>query len=354
MKKSNIDVKKLCVRTDTLLKEILTILVQTAAQIVIVINRENQLLGTITDGDIRRGLLKGLTLESRATEFMNSKPRTALSSISSRKIKKIFYSEPIRQLPLLDHQQRVVDIAFLKHFLKETKKDTPVVIMAGGFGKRLLPLTKNTPKPMLQVGDKPLLKTIIENLKEQGFCNIILSLNYLGDEIEHCFGNGQDFGVNIEYLYETKPLGTAGALSQLKARADSSFLVMNGDILTNFNFSDLLHYHAEERGIATICVREYDIQIPFGVAELDGQYLRRMVEKPTHSFLVNAGIYLLDRAVLNYIPEEQFYDMTELMRDLLDNRKCVACFHLREYWIDIGRLEQLEQAKREYKHHFGA
>lgn len=340
--------KDICVRPNDSLEHIITILDETARQIVLVVDEDYKLVGTVTDGDVRRALLKGLGLSSPAHEIMNANPLVEKEGVNDVHINRKLQQNYIKQLPIVNFKGQIVDIYFLKDSFKDVERQTPVVIMAGGFGKRLMPLTKNIPKPLLKVGGKPILHTIVESLKEQGYTNIYLSINYLGEEIEDYFGNGETFGVTIQYIREKKPMGTAGILRKLSTTIDKPFIVMNGDILTKIDFDNLMQYHVESEGAATLCVREYDITIPFGVVEFDEQHLKKMIEKPIQKFHVNAGIYVLEPSTLSYIPEDSFYNMPEFLCVLIANDYNVSCFHLREYWIDIGRLDQLEKAQDEY------
>ena len=220
--------------------------------------------------------------------------------------------------------------------------------MVGGLGTRLRPLTENTPKPMLKVGDKPILETIIENFAKYGFVNITLSVNYKSNIIKSYFGNGSEFGVNIDYIEEQKRLGTAGALSLLTNKPTEPFFVMNGDLLTNVNFEHLLDFHMQNNSNATMCVREYEQQVPFGVVNIEDGKIKSIQEKPTNKFFVSAGIYLLSPEVLDLIPNNEYYDMPILFDELIRNNKNVVSFPLREYWLDIGRIEEYQKANEEY------
>jgi NDP-sugar pyrophosphorylase family protein len=220
--------------------------------------------------------------------------------------------------------------------------------MAGGLGTRLRPLTDDIPKPLLKVGNKPILETIIRNFAEHGFVNITISLNYKGDMIKDYFGDGSDFGVNIDYVEENKRLGTAGALSLLKENPHEPFFVMNGDLLTDVNFSHLLDFHSFGNSTATMCVREYEYQVPYGVIQTKDSDITSIVEKPIQKFFVNAGIYVLSPSVFNDIPENEFFDMPTLFNILIEKQKKVSSFPIHEYWLDIGRMSDFEQAQSEY------
>jgi NDP-sugar pyrophosphorylase family protein len=226
--------------------------------------------------------------------------------------------------------------------------------MVGGLGTRLHPLTKETPKPMLKVGDKPILHTIVDRFASYGFINIVMCVNYKAEAIQGYFGNGDRFGVNIEYVLEEDRMGTAGALSLLTTKPTEPFFVMNGDLLTNVNFESLLDYHQTHQAVATMCVREYDFQVPYGVVKIEGNQVQSIEEKPVHKFFVSAGIYMLSPETLNHIPEGQYYDMPTLFEKLIAQKQSTVSFPIHEYWLDIGRMNEYEQANREYSEVFGA
>jgi NDP-sugar pyrophosphorylase family protein len=220
--------------------------------------------------------------------------------------------------------------------------------MVGGLGTRLKPLTDSIPKPMLNVGNKPILETIVEKFAEFGFINIIMCANYKSHIIQDYFGDGSKFGVSIEYILEKKRMGTAGALSLLKEKPTEPFFVMNGDLLTNANFEHLHDYHVSNASAATMCVREYDFQVPYGVVNIANSKILSIEEKPLHKFFVSAGMYMLSPEALEYIPENEFFDMPALFEKLISKKKNILSFPLREYWLDIGRIEEFEKANNEY------
>lgn len=220
--------------------------------------------------------------------------------------------------------------------------------MAGGLGTRLRPLTQDIPKPLLKVGNKPILETIIKNFANHGFVNITISLNYKGEMIKDYFGDGSNFGVNIDYVEENMRLGTAGALSLIENKPNEAFFVMNADLLTDVNFSHLLDFHSFSNSDATMCVREYEYQVPYGVIEVEESNVTSIVEKPIQKFFVNAGIYVLSPKVFDYIPKNEFYDMPTLFNTFIEKEKRVISFPIHEYWLDIGRMSDFEQAQSEY------
>jgi len=246
----------------------------------------------------------------------------------------------------------LVGLEILDELISKEKKLNKVVLMVGGLGTRLQPLTENIPKPMLEVGNKPILQTIVEKFAEYGYLNIVMCINYKSHVIKDYFGDGAEFGVNIEYVSEKDRMGTAGALSLLKDKPQEPFFVMNGDLLTNANFEHLHNFHISNNSIGTMCVRDYDFQVPFGVVSIKDTKILSIDEKPMHKFFVNAGIYMFDPEILDYIPKNEFYDMPTLFKKLIDKNKKVISFPLREYWLDVGRIEEYEKANIEYPKEF--
>jgi dTDP-glucose pyrophosphorylase len=332
----------------SLIREALKVIDKGAIKIAIVVDKDEKVIGTLTDGDIRRGLLNGLTLDSSIDSLYFKEPILANINDSKESIVQKAISKQIYQIPIIDDDGRLVKIEDLANLLKTKSRTNRVVLMAGGLGSRLRPLTEELPKPLLKVGNKPILETIIENFAKYGFVNITISVNYKADMIKEYFGDGSKFGVNIEYIEETKRLGTAGALSLIKDRPQEPFFVMNADLLTNVNFTHLLDFHTFESSVATMCVREYDYQVPYGVIETDGSNIVSIKEKPVHKFFVNAGIYTLSPQVFEYIPKNEFYDMPTLFEDVIKDELKSISFPIHEYWLDIGRMSDFEQAQSEY------
>jgi NDP-sugar pyrophosphorylase family protein len=228
-----------------------------------------------------------------------------------------------------------------------------VVLMAGGMGTRLHPLTQQHPKPLLKVGEKPIIQTIIENFVTQGFSQFRICINYLGEKIKAFCGDGSHWDVQIEYIEEDKRLGTAGALSLLPQRPEKPFFVMNGDVLTKVDFVRLLRFHEKQQNLATMCIREYRYQIPYGVVKLERHRIVELKEKPVEYYNINAGVYLLEPVVLDYIPQNKYFDMTHLFELMMEKNLQVGSFPLREYWMDVGRKEDFDQADIDYAGQFG-
>lgn len=317
-------------------------------QIALVTDGGMRLLGTITDGDIRRGILRGVTLDDEAQKIMNFRPVVARADDSRSAILAIMKSRSIRHVPIVDNDGVLLGVEVLDEMLKSVVRSNPVVLMAGGLGSRLRPLTNDCPKSLLKVGSKPILETIIENFLEHGFQKIFISVNYLAEKIEGYFGDGSRWGAEISYLREPERLGTAGSLSLLPKGISESLLVMNGDLLTRVNFGHLLDFHTEYRAKATMCVRDYEYRIPFGVVTADEHRLVGIEEKPLQRFFVSAGIYVLEPDVLGMIPPMGFLDMPCLFRKLVQRKMEAVLFPVREYWMDIGRVDDFERANGEF------
>lgn len=338
----------LVVNTATLV-ETMKVLDESAKQFVAVVNNKEELVGTITDGDIRRAILRGKSLQAPITEVMNPSPIYVSANLSKEEQLAFMKQRKVRQLPLVDENKRVQDVLFYDDMTVVKEKTNTIILMVGGLGTRLRPLTNDLPKPMLPIGGKPILENIIMHFKSFGFVNFILSVNYKKEIIKNYFQDGKSLGVTITYIEETERLGTAGALSLIKEEINEPFFVMNGDLLTNTNYEQLLDFHLVNQATATMCVREYEYQVPYGVIEVDEHKLTSIVEKPVQKHFVNAGIYVLEPEALTYIPKNQYYDMPELFNYLIQQQKEVAAFPIREYWMDIGQLEDYEMANRNYR-----
>lgn len=346
------NIENIKLRENSTIKEALQIINQGAIQIALVVDDNDKLLGTLTDGDIRRGLLKGLDLNSFIEPIVFKTPTVAKVSDTKEDILKIALSKKLHQIPIIDNSGKVLGIQEIEELIKPKEKINKVVLMVGGLGTRLRPLTETTPKPMLKVGNKPILQTIVEKFAEYGYTNIIMCVNYKSHIIQDYFKDGKEFGVSIEYILEEQRMGTAGALSLLKDNPNEPFFVMNGDLLTNVNFEHLHNYHIATNSMATMCVREYDFQLPYGVVNIKDSKILSIEEKPTHKFFVSAGIYMLSSEVLNYIPKNEFYDMPTLFEKLIGLNQDTVSFPIREYWLDIGRMEEYKKANDEYNEVF--
>jgi dTDP-glucose pyrophosphorylase len=337
----------------------LKIIDDASLQIALIVDRDRYLLGTVTDGDVRRGILAGIKLEEPVSKIMNKAPMTVPKETPYAEILKIMNTRKIHQIPVVDQDGRLTGLEWMGSVMEKAvptaipHKDISVILMLGGQGTRLHPLTDSTPKPMLPVGNKPLLETIVKNLVDHGFQHLFFSVNYKADVIQKYFGDGSAYGAHITYLPEKIRLGTAGALSLLPQKPEHPFIVMNGDILTNTNFAHLVDFHRQTRAHATMCVREYQQQVPYGIVQTEGTKLTSIVEKPSHSYFVNAGIYVLDPTVLDFVPSGRFFDMPQLFDELGRIGHELSVFPIREYWMDIGSFEDLERARGDYSRIFG-
>lgn len=320
-------------------------------QIALVVDEAGRLQGTITDGDVRRAILSGATLETPARDVMNHKPQVARLGASESEVLARLKTQSLRQMPIVDESGLLVDIVYARDFASHTPADHQVVIMAGGLGTRLLPLTKNVPKPMVPIGDRPILEVIIERFREQGFQSFSLCVNHLAEVIENHFKDGSKFGVEISYVREPRRMGTGGALTLLEPRPARPMIVMNGDILSAVNFAQMLSFHYENGAMATMGVNRYQYQSPYGVVELANNHIASLTEKPIYSFFVNAGIYVIGPQVIDLIPKGRQFDLPSMFELLHQNSR--VAFPIHEYWLDIGRHEDLSRANDEYEAAFG-
>jgi len=323
-------------------------------QIALVVDESNLLLGTVTDGDIRRGILRGVALESPVEQVMNTQPTTALMGTSKDDLMALMNSRSIDQVPLLDKDAKVVGLERLANLVfQPVLKDNPAVILAGGQGSRLRPLTSDTPKPLLKVGGQPVLELIIQQLRAYGFHKMYISVNYLGSQIEDYFGDGHRYGVEIEYLREPEPLGTTGPLSLIPDSLNSAAIVVNGDLVTKLNFGHLLNFHLEGKFHLTLGVKEHTIQVPYGVISATGERVTEFREKPEETRLINSGVYVFSPVAIAMVPSETFYNMDQLIgRMLAEPDYNVGAFLIHEYWMDIGTAADYQQAQWDYGIHF--
>lgn len=344
--------QKYCIPETALIRDAIRVIDEGAIQTAMITAPDGKLVAIITDGDIRRGLLRSVSVDAPVTTVMNTKPFTlrADAPVGNDEIQLYMRQHGIRQIPIVDDNNRLCGI-YLDDSLG-TRKNT-VVLMVGGLGSRLGDLTKNCPKPLLAVGDKPILETIIENFSAQGFRNITLALNYKGEMIADYFGDGTNHKVKIKYLWEDKPLGTAGALSLLVNPGDAPIIVMNGDVMTQMRFGPMVDYHDASGKSATMCIREFKFQVPFGVVRYSGNSVSDIVEKPEESFMVSAGINVLDPAALQYIPKQSRFDMPDLFKAMIADGRDVGAYAIREYWIDIGRHEEYKKAQDDFTNIIG-
>lgn len=345
--------REVLISPSTTIRETIERIDSGAVQIALIVDPSRRLLGTVTDGDVRRGILRGIGLEESVERIMNPDPITIDRKMGRGLALQLMRQWEIGQIPVVDDAERVIGLETIGALTRVPGAGSWVVLMAGGLGRRLRPLTDETPKPLLQVGGKPVLETIIEAFARQGFRRFFLSVNYKAEMFKAHFRNGAPWGVEIEYLEEDRRLGTAGALNLLPSPPAEPIIVMNGDVLTSVDFRHLLDFHQDHAADATMCVREYTFEVPYGVALLDNHRLTGISEKPRHKFFVNAGVYVLGAAALGLIPPERAFDMPDLFQEIIKTERSATVFPIREYWMDIGRFDDLERAKGEYLEVFG-
>lgn len=335
---------------DATIEEVIQAIDRGALSLALVVSADSALLGTVTDGDVRRAILRGVSLSDAGQTIMNSNPVWVTSTTSLRAVGELMRRRSITRVPVVDDDLRVVGLRRIEELIDAPPDtlDNLVVLMAGGIGQRLRPLTVAVPKPMLPIGGRPLLETLVQRFRDQGFSRIRLAVNYLSDVVESHFGDGSSLGVDVRYLREETPLGTIGAISLIDEPIDKPVVVMNGDVLTKVGFASLLDYHQSNGFAMTLCVRHYEFQVPYGVVELDESRVSAVEEKPVKGFFVNAGIYVLDPDVAAAIPADRRTDATDVVQTLLAEGRRVGSFPLREYWIDVGSHADFERAGREF------
>lgn len=315
-------------------------------QIAVVVDEDRRILGTLTDGDVRRALLRNIGLDVPVAAVMGRQPYVAFAGSTQESILQLMEKHQLSQIPIVDTDNRVVGIETLHGLLHGRKRDNAVFLMAGGFGKRLHPLTENCPKPLLNVGDQSILETIIENFVHAGFHRFFISTHYRPDMIRERIGDGSRWNIDVEYVHEKEPLGTGGALGLLPTDViKEPMFLMNADLLTNLNFNKLLDFHETHGGLATMCVREYEHRVPYGVIESDGLHVTSIVEKPSYRYFINAGIYVLSPQIIELAEPGKPVDMPTLLERHMAVGRQVNTFPVHEYWLDIGRIEDFRQAQ---------
>jgi dTDP-glucose pyrophosphorylase/CBS domain-containing protein len=349
------ELEKILIDAGSSLRTAMACIDRGAKGIALVVDERRCLIATLTDGDLRRAVLNGLNLDlpvATLIEKLRSQGKIRPISLpldsSHDAIIRIMKSHSVRQIPLVDEQGRVCDLAVLDELVGDPQPAVHAVVMAGGYGKRLMPLTADTPKPLLRVGDKPLIQRLLQQLKQAGIAKVNISTHYKAEQISEHLGNGEAFGVDLVYVSEHQPLGTAGGLSLVSG--DDPLLVVNGDILTALDFRALFNFHFEQGAEMTVAVREYGFEVPYGVVETNGVEVTGITEKPAVKFFVNAGIYLVSPSARRLVPPGQPFDMPQLIDLLVKDGRRVISFPVWEYWIDIGRPEDYARAQQEARH----
>ena len=342
-------VNDICLPPSGSLREAVEVIDRGAVQACLVVNESGQLVGILSDGDVRRALLKGHSMEAAVRDFMNTEFRFMQAPADVRSAEDFMIRRKIRHLPVLNESGMIEKFFTLTDSPPRPGTNLPVVVMAGGRGMRLRPLTEGTPKPMLQVGNKPILERILDRCVDAGLTDIFLSVNYLASQIIDYFGDGSRWGLSIRYLEEAEPLGTAGPLGLLPADTGDSIVVLNGDVLTEVNLRRMVEFHQDIESFATVALREFVVEVPYGVVSLEGFTVREIREKPSFQHFVNAGVYVLRREVIDLVPSNQAIDMPDLIQLVLNKGFSANGFPLHEDWLDLGSFESLEQARQSHQ-----
>lgn len=337
------------ITSDATIQQAIQNLEETALQIALVVDSDGILIGTVTDGDIRRGLLRGLSLETRIDSIAFRDPLVVPPQLGRETVLQLMHANKIRQLPVTDGQRRLLGLHLMDDLVFPHERPNLMVIMAGGKGVRLRPYTENCPKPLLPVGGKPMLEHIIERAKGDGITHFVLAIRYLGHMIEEYFGDGSKWQVKIEYLREDAPLGTAGALSLLNPNPTHPLLVTNGDVMTDIRYGEILDFHSRHAGAsATMAVRLHEWQHPFGVVNIQGVDIVGFDEKPLVRTHINAGIYVLAPEALSYLNKEEPCDMPTLFERLQQGSRRTIVYPMYEPWLDVGRPDDLNHARNQH------
>jgi dTDP-glucose pyrophosphorylase len=345
MKTRNASLEDLVISDKCTIREAMVAISANGREVVLTSNDEDRIVGLITDGDIRRGLLRGLTLDSPTNEVATTSFFAVAPSTDRAFVLDLMKARMFQHVPVLNHERRLVAVHFLKDLIGATEKPNVAVIMAGGKGLRLRPITENLPKPMVEIAGRPMLERIVLHLVGHGIRKIYLAVNYMREIIENHFGDGSAFGCCIEYLRESEPRGTGGALTLLPTRPSDPILVLNGDLVTHIDVTAMLETHASGENAATIAVGPYQVQIPFGTVVERDRKLIALEEKPAVEFLVNRGIYVLDPGVLDEVPGNGEFPITALFPILMKKGKSVGVFYFNDSWLDVGVPEELRRAQ---------
>ncbi len=341
----NYPTKEITVGPKTSIRDTIKAIDQGGVAMALVADGEERLLGVVTDCDVRRGLLKNISMDEPVEKIMNRMPTTAPLTATRSHLIEAMKQKCVNQLPVVDDRSRVIRLELLSHLLKEPEGGRWAVIMAGGLGIRLRPLTDHLPKPLLKVGDKPIMRLIVERLAENGFRDIMVAINYKGEMIEDYFGDGSRFGVRIQYLREEERRGTVGALNMVKDVLHHPFIVVNGDVMTHLNFESLIAFHTRFRYDMTMAVRRHEIRVPYGVVKMVGSEITHIEEKPKLDFFVNAGIYAMNPEVLRFMEGEGYLDMPALANRVIEGNGRIGSFPILEHWMDIGQMQEYESAQ---------
>lgn len=330
---------------NSIIRDVILNLNNYGIKIVLITNEKFEIIGTISDGDIRRGLLKGLGLDSAIETIVNKNSIYVPESVDRETVKSLMIANKIFQIPIVNNNKEIIGLHLWDEISSKNFRPNYFIIMAGGKGKRLLPYTENCPKPLLQVSGKPILEHIIERAKSEGFNNFLISIHYLGNMIEEYFGNGEKFGVKIDYIREDVPLGTAGALSLINYSIETPIIITNGDVISDIKYGEILDFHNKHQSFATMAVKLHEIQNQFGVVQTDGLDIIGFIEKPIIRNYINAGVYVLSADSLCELEKNSYCDMPSLFEKLKVNQKKIIAYPMHESWTDIGRPVDFENLK---------
>lgn len=344
---------KIVILEDATILETLNVINNSQKGTAIVIDEENKLLGTITDGDIRRAILDNISLDSTIKNIYN---KNCIMLYENYDIKETiqYFSKLIKLIPIVDKDKKLINYLELSDLLTPKLKDNYVIIMAGGLGTRLKELTQNTPKPMLKVGHYPIMEHIINNFKQYGYNKVLISVNYKADVIENYFKEGDSYGVKINYLKEKIRLGTGGGIKLARGYVSDPFFVINGDVFTNLNVKDMMSFHIKNEFDITVGVRRHSFQIPYGVINSELNVIKGIDEKPIMEYLINGGIYCINPEVIDYIPDDEYYEITELINTCIKDRKKVGYYEIKDYWMDIGRIDDYNKVNEDIHNLIGS
>jgi dTDP-glucose pyrophosphorylase len=344
----NTELDKICIPPHLPIKEAVQVLNEGHCRIVMVLDECRKLLGVVADSDIRKAILRGISFDRQTSDIMVKEPVVTTVEMKDREVYDLMCQTKCYEIPVLDNSKRVVGLRMIDGFISR-KQTAEVIIMAGGLGTRLRPLTETKPKPLITIGGKPILFILLDQLILAGFQKITLSINYKAEMIKDAIAAVPAYAAYVRFIEETKRMGTAGSLSLLEHEPTSPFFVMNADLLTKVDFKAMLHFHEAQKNHLSIATLEEVFQVPFGVLKMNEseKAITGIEEKPVHRYLVNAGIYILDPSMLRLIPADTFYDMPDLINDAISVKKIVGNFPIHEYWLDIGRHEELKKARKE-------
>ena len=336
-----LEIRQVCLNKNKTINDVINILNKTGKKIVLIIDKKNKLIGTITDGDLRRAFIQGKNLNSKISNIFNRKPFYINKQFTNKKIKSLMIEKKVNHIPIVNSKRKIIDLINLEDLEKTTKYENLVIIMSGGKGQRLRPLTKNIPKPLLKINKKPIIEHIINQAKDNGFCKFVITVNYLAHKIKKYFRDGSRLGVNISYIEEKKPLGTAGSITMLKKIIKKPVIVVNGDIFTKLNFLDFMNFHIQSNSKVTMGVKINEYKNPYGVVDINkfGD-IKKIVEKPSNISFVNAGIYILDHSIIRNLKTKHL-DMTDLLQGLINKKMRINAFPIHEDWSDIGNKKDL-------------